>query len=267
MEENTLGLRRFHIPETVITDNGTQFRSSAFKKMCEQLGIIHIRTAPYHPQSNGQAERFVDTLKQSLRKIVYRSTPSAALAGKSPVEEMLGRLMRTILGLLQPPVFNCRQCPEFTTGSTVYAKLYDNVDKWKWDSVTVIEAIGAVNFNVLLDYQSGRRKLIHSHVNQLRSRINVAVKPSVIQTLLDIMVDHFELKQHPSVQQIAPQNFPSIDPERVPVDQHQPDSSDNDELFEVEAGSTISSQATVQPIPRLATTSRLPMHLEDYVVG
>ncbi|XP_055605169.1 uncharacterized protein K02A2.6-like [Uranotaenia lowii] len=89
---------RFGIPETLITDSGTQFCSSEFKKMCEQLGIIHIRTAPYHPQSNGQAERFVDTLKRSLRKIgegvevpsaealqtflqVCRSTPSATLAG------------------------------------------------------------------------------------------------------------------------------------------------------------------------------------------
>ncbi|XP_062703979.1 uncharacterized protein K02A2.6-like [Aedes albopictus] len=58
---------RFGIPETIVTDNGKQFCSGEFKKMCEQLGIVHIRTAPYHPQSNGQAERFVDTLKRSLR--------------------------------------------------------------------------------------------------------------------------------------------------------------------------------------------------------
>lgn len=84
---------RFDIPETIVTNNGTQFCSGEFKKMCEQLRIVHIRTAPYHPQSNGQAERYVNTLKRSLRKIVegeevpsvealqkflhvYRSTPS-----------------------------------------------------------------------------------------------------------------------------------------------------------------------------------------------
>ncbi|XP_055527452.1 uncharacterized protein K02A2.6-like [Wyeomyia smithii] len=94
------------LPETIITDNGTQFCSSEFKKWCDQNGIIHIRTAPYHPQSNGQAERFVDTMKRLLLKIVegegvpsvealqtflqvYRSTSSATLAGKSTAEEML----------------------------------------------------------------------------------------------------------------------------------------------------------------------------------
>lgn len=142
---------RFGVPETIVTDNGTQFCSGEFKKMCDQLGIIHIRTAPYHPQSNGQAERFVDTLKRSLRKIidgeevpsvealqtflqVYRSTPNATLAGKSPFEEMLGRSMRTTLDLIRPSTFNStsdQYHPKFTAGSTVYAKLYQNADKWE----------------------------------------------------------------------------------------------------------------------------------------
>ncbi|XP_062704527.1 uncharacterized protein K02A2.6-like [Aedes albopictus] len=103
----------FGIPETVVSDNGTQFTSFEFQKFCESLGIHHIRTAPYHPQSNGLAERFVDTVKRSVKKIcsggesledslqtfltVYRSTPTPDLGGQSPAERMLGRSMRSHL--------------------------------------------------------------------------------------------------------------------------------------------------------------------------
>ncbi|XP_055528889.1 uncharacterized protein K02A2.6-like [Wyeomyia smithii] len=110
---------RFGKPDALVTDNGRQFCSGIFKQFCEKSGITHIRTAPYHPQSNGQAERFVDTLKRSLRKItdgenipssealqtflqVYRSTPSNVLEGKSPAEVMFGRPMTTTLDLLRP---------------------------------------------------------------------------------------------------------------------------------------------------------------------
>ncbi|CAD6198709.1 unnamed protein product, partial [Caenorhabditis auriculariae] len=43
-------------PETIVSDNGTQFTSQQFADMCQNGHIQHIRTAPYCPQSNGQAE-------------------------------------------------------------------------------------------------------------------------------------------------------------------------------------------------------------------
>jgi transposase InsO family protein len=48
--------------ERVLTDNGNGYRSRAWARRCAQLGIRHTRTRPYHPATNGKAERFNRTL-------------------------------------------------------------------------------------------------------------------------------------------------------------------------------------------------------------
>jgi transposase InsO family protein len=52
----------------VMTDNGSCYRSHAFRAACKALGLRHIRTRPYTPKTNGKAERFVQT---SLREWAY----------------------------------------------------------------------------------------------------------------------------------------------------------------------------------------------------
>jgi transposase InsO family protein len=52
----------------VMTDNGSCYRSHAFRKACARLGLRHIRTKPYTPKTNGKAERFIQT---SLREWAY----------------------------------------------------------------------------------------------------------------------------------------------------------------------------------------------------
>ena len=51
--------------ERVMTDNGSCYRSFAFRNACRRLGLKHIRTQPYTPKTNGKAERFIQT---SLRE-------------------------------------------------------------------------------------------------------------------------------------------------------------------------------------------------------
>ena len=46
----------------VMTDNGSSYRSHAFAHACAKLGIRHHFTRPYRPQTNGKAERFIQTL-------------------------------------------------------------------------------------------------------------------------------------------------------------------------------------------------------------
>ena len=59
---------RYGLCEEIVSDNGPQFTSDEFAQFCARNGIRHIRTAPGHPQSNGQAERYVDTVKSALTK-------------------------------------------------------------------------------------------------------------------------------------------------------------------------------------------------------
>jgi transposase InsO family protein len=51
--------------ERVLTDNGSCYRSRVFCRACEHLGIKHTYTRPYRPQTNGKAERFIQTLIRS----------------------------------------------------------------------------------------------------------------------------------------------------------------------------------------------------------
>ena len=52
----------------VLTDNGSAYRSKQFRRACERLGIRHLKTRFYRPQTNGKAERFIQT---ALREWAY----------------------------------------------------------------------------------------------------------------------------------------------------------------------------------------------------
>ena len=58
----------FDFPESIVLDNGLQFVAGEFRTFCELNGIRHIRLAPYHPSSNGLAERGVQVFKQGFCK-------------------------------------------------------------------------------------------------------------------------------------------------------------------------------------------------------
>jgi IS30 family transposase len=47
---------RFGIPQTITTDQGTQFTSSEFREFAESMGIKLLNSSPYYAQANGQAE-------------------------------------------------------------------------------------------------------------------------------------------------------------------------------------------------------------------
>ena len=60
----TLGL-----PEVIVSDNASNFTSEEFAEFLKRNGVRHIKTPPYHPASNGLAERAVQTFKEGMRKL------------------------------------------------------------------------------------------------------------------------------------------------------------------------------------------------------
>ena len=58
---------RFGIPRALVSDNGKQFDNLKFRDFCTELGIKNYYSSPAHPQSNGQAEVTIRTLKATLK--------------------------------------------------------------------------------------------------------------------------------------------------------------------------------------------------------
>ena len=57
----------YGFPEEIVSDNGPQFTSDQFADFLRQNGVRHTRSAPYHPATNGAAERMVQVLKKGLK--------------------------------------------------------------------------------------------------------------------------------------------------------------------------------------------------------
>ena len=96
-------LARHGIPDHIMTDNGPQFSAVEFCDFAKAYGFLHKTSSPHFPQSNGEAERAVKTIKTLLQKasdpyralLIYRATPIHN--GHSPAELLMGRQLQTTL--------------------------------------------------------------------------------------------------------------------------------------------------------------------------
>ena len=111
---------RYGLPHEVVSDNGPQFSSEEYKTFLSRNRIKLTLVPPYHPASNGLAERHVRTFKgtykaygdkRSVQHRVadilfrYRNTPHST-TGKTPAELFLKREPRTFLSLVKPSLRN-----------------------------------------------------------------------------------------------------------------------------------------------------------------
>ena len=52
----------YGIPQSIVTDQGSQFMSDVFKRLCKLLKLNKLNTTAYHPESNGALERTHKTM-------------------------------------------------------------------------------------------------------------------------------------------------------------------------------------------------------------
>ena len=151
---------QFGLPEVVVSDNGPCFVSEDFEMFLARNGVKRITSAPYHPATNGLAERAVQTVKRGLKKqtqgsiksrlakvlVTYRSTPQST-TGTSPAQLLQGRCIRTRLDLLAPKTsekveqhqLQQKLCHDkstprkpFKKGEKVYARNFGTSTGQKW---------------------------------------------------------------------------------------------------------------------------------------
>ena len=180
------------IPEMLVTDNGTVFTSEEFNSFTKQNGIRHVTSAPYHPSSNGLAERAVQTFKSFMKKSTsgsiearvsrflmhYRITPQTT-TGISPAEMMMGRRPRSRLDLLIPNLATKMQHKQQSqkhyhdkrsrqriceVGDRVNVKNFPTGDNWLQG--TIVKVSGPLSFQVKL--QDGR--IVRRHVDHIIQR-------------------------------------------------------------------------------------------------
>ena len=111
---------RHGIPKSVRSDNGPQFSAMEYGKFAEEWGFAHVTSSPYHPQSNGLAEKSVQIIKRMLNKskrdgqdpylslLELRNTRVGDIG--SPAQLLMGRRLRTSLPVkatqLEPRTIN-----------------------------------------------------------------------------------------------------------------------------------------------------------------
>ena len=182
------------LPELIVSDNGTSFTSWEFQQFTKRNGIRHVTTAPYHPASNGLAERAVQILKEGLRKMVdgdidtrlarilyrYRMMPHST-TGVSPAELLMGRKLRSHLDLLQPDISSqvlIKQAAQkagfdktskertFKIEDPVYVRNFSHGNKWLSGIITKMHGLRTIEVRL----SDGR--IVRRHLDHIRYRTN-----------------------------------------------------------------------------------------------
>lgn len=139
------------IPAVLVSDNATIFTSEEFKSFCSRNGIQQKLIAPGHPATNGQAKRYIQTLKHRLKSMLnepgslykklqeillyYRVTPLAC--NKSPAGLFLQRQLRIRLDALKyRPYINNNignhTNRELSVGERVQSRNYVSSKLWRF---------------------------------------------------------------------------------------------------------------------------------------
>ena len=171
------------IPRELVSDNGPQFASHEFAAFMKSNGIKHTFSAPFHPQSNGEAENFVKTVKAGLKSfksgsvetnlarflMSYRVTPHTTTK-RTPSELLMGRNILSKYDLICPDLrgqIQQRSGGKFEprvveVGEKVLAKDYRG--KPGWSQGVVVGRLGSRTYLV----ETTEGLMWKRHIDQLR---------------------------------------------------------------------------------------------------
>uniref|UniRef100_A0A8C2DFQ8 Integrase catalytic domain-containing protein n=1 Tax=Cyprinus carpio TaxID=7962 RepID=A0A8C2DFQ8_CYPCA len=137
---------RFGIPEQIVSDNGPQFTSEAWRSFCDMYDTQHITSSPHNPLGNGHTEQAVQTAKRILKQ----DDPVVALMWVSPAELLMGRKTCTTLPTLPR---NLRPKP----GDSVLLMLDDEA-KWKGPATVLAESATPRSYEVFSEKEGDKRR-------------------------------------------------------------------------------------------------------------
>lgn len=156
---------RFGLPEQLVSDNGPQFSSDEFTAFMTSNHIKHVRSAPYHPATNGLAERMVSTFKSAMKAakkdegtmhfklsrflFAYRNAPHST-TGETPAFMMFNRHLRTKLDIAKPSIksrvadkqdhqvksHSQASLRTYHTGDHVLVRDYRGHDRWQHGQIS-----------------------------------------------------------------------------------------------------------------------------------
>ena len=180
------------LPEMLVSDNGTAFTSEEFRQFLKTNGVRAVNSAPYHPASNGLAERAVQTFKRALKKATpgdlerhlqqflfrYRITPHAT-TGVPPADLLFGRHPRSRLDLMTPGVSATVERSQqrqqaahdqhakdrsFQINDQVFVRSFRGPVQWLPGMVTAIN--GPLSYEITLS----DNRVVRRHVDHVRAR-------------------------------------------------------------------------------------------------
>ena len=176
---------RHGIPKIVFSDNGPQYSSYQFKQFAQSWDFTHQTSSPNYPQSNGLAERNIQTVKQVLKKsreeatdpytalLVFNTTSDAS--GNSPAFRLMGRNPRTTLpSIVTQQATNQvrsrqrdqggRDLPAIPPKTTVRIQSNDRHHKWVQKGMVLSKRNEQRSYNILNEkgntIRRNRRQLI-----------------------------------------------------------------------------------------------------------
>ena len=238
----------YGLPLQLVSDNGPQFVSSCFEQFMKTNGIKHIRCAPYHPSSNGLAERFVRSFKEALKAgnssgtsttqrlanylLRYRSSPHAT-TGCTPSSLFLKRELRTRLDLLKPCCsdqviqkqsnqsfhhnLHARMC-EFDIGQAVMIRNFRGQPKWLPGEI--VQKNGPLSYLVKTQTELSWKR----HVDHLKERLDTSGRSedsyAESNPFIDLPVPQPTEQAHVSEATQSPQRATFAD--RYPTRAHHP---------------------------------------------